>query len=284
MKKRGLGIASMFYGTDRGLNRPEIEVANVEIDEQGAVTLFTAVHDRDEEITTRLAHIVGAELGMPAQDIQVVDADTGSTADSRPTFASRAALVPEQAVRHATLEVRLQLVETAAPMLRVSPGDLDVALGAVRSRRTPQKRVSVAKIVGEMHKRGQRCLGWGWQAITTQDVDPCTSQGEAYQRFGWTTQLAEVEVDMETGFVKVTRLVSVTDGGSAMGPLDMPAIQCLSAAAPDPSESDDSAASGWATVPTTSAVLNAIYDAVGVRVTDESAIAEQLFLLLHGAA
>jgi nicotinate dehydrogenase medium molybdopterin subunit len=284
MKKRGLGISSMFYGMDGGFNRPEIEVANVEIDEQGAVTLFAALHGLDETITTRLAQIVGAELGMPAQDIQVIDADSASTADSRPSLASNAALVPEQAIRHAALQARVQLVETAAAMLRVCPGDLDVALGAVRSRRTSQKRVSVPMIVGEMHKRGQRCLGWGWQAITTQGVDPFTSQGETYQGFGWTTQLAEVEVDMETGFVKVTRLVSVTDGGVALGPPDMPATQCLTATASDPSESGDSGGAECATVPTTSAILNAIYDAVGVRVTDESALAEQLFLLLHGAA
>ena len=70
-----------------------------------------------------------------------------------------------------------------------------------------------------MHKQGKRCIGWGWQDITTKDVDPMTSQGDAYQTFGWATQLAEVEVDTETGFIQVTRLVSATDAGKAINPL-----------------------------------------------------------------
>jgi CO/xanthine dehydrogenase Mo-binding subunit len=243
--------------------------------------------------------LLGKAEGLVAlpQDVQVVNGDIGSTPDSRPPSADHTAFVPEQAVRHATLDARAQLVETAAPMLRVSPEELDVARGEVRSRRTPHKRVSVSEIAEEMHKRGQRCLGWGWQARTTQDVDPFTSQGEAYQTFGWTTQLAEVEVDTETGFVTVTRLVFASGGGTAtaatgktallpfyLGPLDMPAIECLSTEASEPSESDgDGGASESVPVPTTSAILNAIFDAVGVRLTEESAIGEQLFRLPVGA-
>src|SRR5580693_7101675 len=95
MKKRGLGIASMFYGMDGGFNRPEIGVANLEIDENGAVTLLTTECDLDEEITTRLAQIVAAELGMSAQDVHVINADIGSALDSRPSFLHHAVLVPE---------------------------------------------------------------------------------------------------------------------------------------------------------------------------------------------
>jgi len=63
-----------------------------------------------------------------------------------------------------------------------------------------------------------------------------------------------------------------------LGPLDMPAIECLSTGASDPSESDgDRGASESVRVPTTSAILNAIFDAVGIRLTEESAIGEQLF-------
>ena len=80
-------------------------------------------------------------------------------------------------------------------------------------------RLSVVRVVDEMHKQGKRCIGWGWQDITTKDVDPLTSQGDAYQTFGWATQLAEVEVDTETGFVQVTRLISATDAGKAINPM-----------------------------------------------------------------
>jgi CO/xanthine dehydrogenase Mo-binding subunit len=276
-------------------------------------------------IQTLLAQIVGTELGMPIADIRVINADTGSTPDSGPTSGSRATFVQGQAVRHASLDVRARLVEVAARLLGEYPSDLDVSEGQVRSRRNPDQQISVVRVVDEMHKQGKRCIGWGWQDITTKDVDPLTSQGDAYQTFGWATQLAEVEVDTDTGFVQVTRLISATDagrainpagvegqvqGGAVMGlgyalyeqhivergrpktaslafylvptPLDVPDIECLIVEVPDPAGPYGAkGVSEPATIPTTPAILNAIYDAVGVRVKDTPATPERIFELLR---
>jgi CO/xanthine dehydrogenase Mo-binding subunit len=176
-----------------------------------------------------------------------------------------------------------------------------------------------------MHRQGKRCIGWGWQDITTADVDPLTSQGDAYQTFGWATQLAEVEVDTETGFVQVTRLVSATDagyainplgveaqvqGGAVMGlgyglyeqhllndghpataslafylvptPMDVPEIECLIVEVPDPNGPYGAkGVSEPATIPTTPAILDAIYNAVGVRVLETPATPERIYDLLR---
>jgi CO/xanthine dehydrogenase Mo-binding subunit len=325
MKKRGLGVGSMFYGIGYGFNRPDIGAAHVEVAEDGTATLYTGVCDLGQGIQTLLAQIVGTELGMPMTDIRVVNADTGSTPDAGPTSGSRATFVQGQAVRHASLDVKARLVEMAGRILGVAPRDLDVSQGDVHSRRTPEQRVSVVRVVDEMHKQGKRCIGWGWQDITTKDVDPLTSQGDAYQTFGWATQLAEVEVDTETGFVQVTRLVSATDagrainpvgvegqvqGGAVMGlgyalyeqhivdegrpktaslafylvptPLDVPEIECLIVEVPDPNGPYGAkGVSEPATIPTTPAILNAIYDAVGVRVRETPATPERIFHLLR---
>ena len=90
MKKRGLGVGSMFYGIGYGFNRPDIGAAHVEVAEDGTATLYTGVCDLGQGIQTLLAQIVGTELGMPMSDIRVVNADTGSTPDSGPTSGSRA--------------------------------------------------------------------------------------------------------------------------------------------------------------------------------------------------
>jgi CO/xanthine dehydrogenase Mo-binding subunit len=325
MKKRGLGVGSMFYGIGYGFNRPDIGAAHVEIAEDGTATLFTGVCDLGQGIQTLLAQIVVTELGVPMNEVRVVNADTGSTPDSGPTSGSRATFVQGQAVRHACLDVKARLVEMAARLIGVAPDDLDVAQGLVQSRRARDRSVTVVQVVDEMHKQGKRCIGWGWQDITTKDVDPLTSQGDAYQTFGWATQLAEVEVDTETGFVQVTRLVSATDagfainpvgvegqvqGGAAMGlgyalyeqhivneghpkttslafylvptPLDVPEIECLIVEVPDPmGPYGAKGVSEPATIPTTPAILNAIYDAVGVRVMETPATPERIFHLLR---
>ena len=328
MKKRGFGVGSMFYGIGYGFNRPDIGAAHVEVAEDGTATLFTGVCDLGQGIQTLLAQIVGTELGMPISAIRVVDADTGSTPDSGPTSGSRATFVQGQAVRNASLDVRARLFEMAGRMTGVAPDDLELVDGHIRSRLAPERHVSVVKVVDEMHKQGKRCIGWGWQDITTKDVDPTTSQGDAYQTFGWATQLAEVEVDTETGFVQVTRLISATDagrainpvgvegqvqGGAVMGlgyalyeqhvvdqgrartgslafylvptPLDVPEIECLIVEVPDPNGPYGAkGVSEPATIPTTPAILNAIYDAVGVRVMNTPATPERIFDLLRESA
>jgi CO/xanthine dehydrogenase Mo-binding subunit len=325
MKKRGIGVGSMFYGIGYGFNRPDIGAAHVEIAEDGTATLYSGVCDLGQGIQTLLAQIVVTELGVPMNEVRVVNADTGSTPDSGPTSGSRATFVQGQAVRHACLDVKARLVEMAARLIGVAPDDLEVGQGVVRSRRSRDRGVSVVQVVNEMHMQGKRCIGWGWQDITTKDVDPLTSQGDAYQTFGWATQLAEVEVDTETGFVQVTRLVSATDagyainpagvegqvqGGAVMGlgyalyeqhivteghpkttslafylvptPLDVPEIECLIVEVPDPmGPYGAKGVSEPATIPTTPAILNAIYDAVGVRVMETPATPERIFHLLR---
>ena len=324
MKRRGLGVGSMFYGIGYGFNRPDIGAAHVELAEDGSATLYTGVCDLGQGIQTLLAQIVATELGVAIDEIRVIDADTGSTPDSGPTSGSRATFVQGQAVRNASLDVRERLIEMAAQMAGVPPGELEVAEGLVRSRNGGQE-LPVLRVVEEMHKQGKRCIGWGWQDITTKDVDPATSQGDAYQTFGWATQLAEVEVDTETGFVQVTRLISATDagkainplgvegqiqGGAVMGlgyalyeqhvleqghpktasfafylvptPLDVPEIECLIVEVPDPAGPYGAkGVSEPATIPTTPAILNAIYDAVGVRVTETPATPERIYRLLR---
>ena len=84
MKKRGLGVGSMFYGIGYGFNRPDIGAAHVEVAEDGTATLYTGVCDLGQGIQTLLAQIVGTELGMPMSDIRVVNADTGEHAGLGP--------------------------------------------------------------------------------------------------------------------------------------------------------------------------------------------------------
>ncbi len=325
MIKRGLGIGSMFYGIGYGFNRPDIGAAHVEVAEDGTATLYTGVCDLGQGIQTLLAQIVGTELGMSMSEIRVIDADTGSTPDSGPTSGSRATFVQGQAVRNASLDVKERLVDMGARLLNAPAEALEVGQGYVRVAADPSRAVSVIRVIDEMHKTGKRCIGWGWQDITTKDVDAATSQGDAYQTFGWATQLAEVEVDTDTGFVRVTKLVSATDagrainpsgvegqvqGGAVMGlgyalyeqhvvnqgvaktaslafylvptPLDVPEIECLIVEVPDPNGPYGAkGVSEPATIPTTPAILNAIYDAVGIRVTDTPATPERVFHLLR---
>jgi nicotinate dehydrogenase medium molybdopterin subunit len=325
MKKRGIGLGSMFYGIGYGFNRPDIGAAHIEIAEDGSATVYTGVCDLGQGIQTLLAQIAGAELGLGMDEIRVMNADTGSTPDSGPTSGSRATYVQGVAVRNAALDLKERLFEMASRQLETPASELAIVDRSVRHRAGGSEGIPVVAVVDEMHRQGKRCIGWGWQDITTGDVDPVTAQGDAYQTFGWATQLAEVEVDTETGVVAVTRLASATDAGKAINPLgvegqiqggavmglgyalyeqhqlvdgyaktdslafylvptimDVPEIDCLIVEVPEPSGPYGAkGVSEPATIPTTPAILNAIYDAVGVRVTETPATPERVFNLLR---
>jgi CO/xanthine dehydrogenase Mo-binding subunit len=90
--------------------------------------------------------------------------------------------------------------------------------GLVFSQDDASKCLTFRSLASEMHKRGARIRGNGYHSITTADVDHDTSQGDAYATYAWSSQLAEVEVDTETGHVTVLRLVAATDAGKAINP------------------------------------------------------------------
>ena len=164
MKKRGIGVGSMFYGIGYGFNRPDIGAAHVEVAEDGTATLFTGVCDLGQGIQTLLAQIVGTELGMPMSDIRVVDADTGSTPDSGPTSGSRATFVQGQAVRNASLDVKARLVEMAGRLIGVAPG---------RSRSGARGRFVLALAPGPSASVSSR----SWTRCTSRANDASAGDG-----------------------------------------------------------------------------------------------------------
>ena len=301
-----------MYGIGYGFDRPDIGSARVEVAEDGTATLYSGACEIGQGVATILCQITAEVLGIEYADVKAVLADTGSTPDSGPTTASRATYVQGNAVRKAAADVWAEMVEVASETLGCSVEELRSAEGQVFSEEDPRLTMSFKELAALCHQRGKRCTGHGWHDITTEDVDPKTSQGDAYSVYDWATQLAEIEVDTETGEVRVVRLASATDAGKAINPqnvegqieggavmgigyalledyiidpegkprtrrlsqyrvptaLDVPDVDSLIVEVPEPS--GPFGAKGIAepaSIPTAPAILNAIYDAIGVRVT-----------------
>ncbi|MGD0626394.1 MAG: molybdopterin cofactor-binding domain-containing protein, partial [Thermodesulfobacteriota bacterium] len=83
------------------------------------------------------------------------------------------------------------------------------------------KCISFKALAKAAHLRGAPMVVTAWHDITTKDVDPETAQGDAYAAYAFATQLAEVEVDTETGKVEILRVVTATDAGQAINPLNV---------------------------------------------------------------
>ncbi len=326
-KKRGIGIGSMYYGIGYGFSRADIGSATIEMAEDGTTTVYSGACDMGQGVTTIIAQVAAEGIGITPDMIRVVPADTGSTPDAGPTSGSRATFVQGVAVQKAAEDIREKILQMAAEMLQCPQEELRVRAGQIYRVGAEAPLITVAQIANEIHRRGGRCQSWGWHNNTTKDVDPETSQGDAYATYGWATQLAEVEVDTETGQVKVLRIVSATDAGKAINPIavegqiqggaamgmgyalyeehilekgitrtnslafylvptsmDVPEIECEIVEVPDPK--GPFGAKGVAepaTIPTTPAILNAIYDAIGVRITETPATPERIYFAIQEA-
>jgi len=102
-------------------------------------------------------------------------------------------------------------------------GETDLLFGdeKVYSMSHPEKCISFKDLAKKAHLSGVPMVETAWHDITTKDVDPETAQGDAYAAYAYATQLAEVEVDTETGNVEVLRIVTATDAGKAINPLNV---------------------------------------------------------------
>jgi xanthine dehydrogenase molybdenum-binding subunit len=143
--------------------------------------------------------------------------------------ASRTTFIAGNAAYLAALEARAQIFETAAEMLGVVPAELVAHEGMVSVRGdgryahpiSVRPAVSLAKVVRSRHFRegGQVVIGEGWYDPPTKLVDKETYKGNISAAYGFGAQMAEVEVDVETGVVRVLRLACANDVGRAINPM-----------------------------------------------------------------
>jgi nicotinate dehydrogenase medium molybdopterin subunit len=218
MKLRGVGVGTMMYGLGYGFSRPDFANTDVELAPDGTITLWNGASELGQGLQTVLCQFAAQELGIPYEDITIISADTGRTPDAGPVSASRATYVQGHSVLKACRDLKASMVELAGQLLRVPVEQIEFKNGEVFDGQNQSTNIPFRILASEMFKRGLRIRGSGYYSITTGDVDPETSQGDAYAAYTWASQLAEVEVDTDTGQVTVLRLVSATDAGKAINP------------------------------------------------------------------
>lgn len=219
MKKRGRGYGCNLYGVGYGFNRADHSAALVEVADDGSVTVLSGACDMGQGSDTVFCQIAAEELGISYEQVRILSADTAYTPDALASTASRQTFVSGEAVRLAAADARSHLLALAGELLESPPEDLDIAESIVFSRSSPDSiRMPFGTLAWEAHARGRRFLGFAWHDNTTPDVDKETNQGDAYATYIYATQVADVEVDTETGEVRVIRVFASHDVGRAINP------------------------------------------------------------------
>ncbi len=222
MIKRGRGIGCNLYGVGYGFNRADHSAAMVEVADDGSVTVLSGACDMGQGSDSIFCQIAAEALGISYEHVKIISADTAMTPDALCSSASRQTFVSGEAVRLAADDARNHLLVTAAEILETPVEDLDIKKDVVFSRSSPDSiSMPFSKLAWEAHFRGKRFIGFAWHDNTTPDVDKETNQGDAYATYIYATQVADVEVDTETGQVKVVRVAAAHDVGKAINPMNV---------------------------------------------------------------
>ena len=207
---RGTGLANFVKGTGRG----PFESASVGIDPSGRVEVATGAAEMGQGIETMLAGLVGGALGVAAREVAVTSGDTGAIALGIGGFNSRQAVTAGNSAARAAERVRAKAVALASAMLEAAPEDLEVAGGAVRLRGAPEVAVGLGRLAATAAGAPGVALPEGVEAglAATEAValdDMPFANGSA---------VAEVEIDPETGHVRLLGLVLAHDCGRIVNP------------------------------------------------------------------
>jgi CO/xanthine dehydrogenase Mo-binding subunit len=313
--KRGIGIGSMMYGIgNTGVQNPA--TARVELAPDGVVTLFTGAADMGQGSTTVLAQIAAEELGLHPDEIRMVVADTLHTTSAGASSASRQTYISGNAVLDAVRKLKDVLFTEAAFILKTGRSELTLENGAVRSRANPEQFVALGAIARRAHRTGLPLAWTGYFDPDTTALDSDDGRGTPYATYAFATHVAEVEVDVRTGEVTVLKVVAAHDVGKAVNPLnvegqiysgvamgmgfalmeefipaetesmkdyhiptcaDMPQVIPIIVEDPEPTGPYGAKGVGEpALIPTAPAILNAIANALGVRIYDLPANLERV--------
>jgi 4-hydroxybenzoyl-CoA reductase subunit alpha len=222
---RGIGLAcgTAFAGLYLGIRFNSS--AYMKFNEDGSATLFTGNVDNGQGNESMMVQVAAEELGLPMEDIALVCADSELTPQDPGNYPMLAAFCSANAVRLAASDAKQQIRKIAARRLGVEPKNLKLKDRRVYVAGNPQKGIPISDIVrfsllegnaimgrGSFTPKAASKLGWAnWVGgkVTGQQ---CATYTDG-------TTVAEVEVDRETGRVRVLNMWLAYDCGFAINPM-----------------------------------------------------------------
>jgi len=317
IRRQGVGMAIMMHVSGSFPFLLEHSGAFIRLNEDGSANLMVSAMDMGQGISSSLAQIAAEELGLHAEDIHVVSGDTDVTPFDSGQHASRSIYVMGNAVQRAAREAKQELLERAAKMLSVSADNLDVEDRRVYIQANPEKGLSVAEVTRntiynferECSQISGKCsfeqveLSPPFEAVFAevevdvevgevkvlrmviahdigQAINPTTVEGQleggATQGIGYGLT-EDFVINKNTGTLESDNFTTY----KLLSSLDLPKIETILIEKPDPKGPFGAKSVGESgSVAIAAAIGNAIYDAVGVRITELPITAEKVLKAL----
>jgi aerobic carbon-monoxide dehydrogenase large subunit len=209
-RRIGIGVSSYVEGSGYGPH----EGAIVRVDASGRVTVLTGAKPHGQGLETTLAQVCADQLGVHPDQVTVRAGDTSLIQYGIGTFASRSAVTAGAAVGLAAIEVRRKALTIAAEVLEADVSDLDLADGRAYLKGAPERGCTLAELAAFAAPGPRSRLAPGMApGLGAQHyfVPPTVT-------FASGTHVVAVEVDEDTGFVKLLRYLTVDDCGRMLNP------------------------------------------------------------------
>jgi aerobic carbon-monoxide dehydrogenase large subunit len=207
----GIGLANFVEATGRG----PYEQACVRISVSGMIEVATGAAAMGQSTKTMIAQIVAEQLGGAMERVVVTTGDSGKVSMGFGGFNSRQAVMAGSSAHVAAVKVREKVLLAASYLLEVDSSDLDIEGDHVIVKGVSEMKMSLMHIARTMAGAAGFVLPGnlppGLAATENVVIDAMT--------YGNGTAIAEVEVDIKTAAVKVTRVVFVHDAGKLINPM-----------------------------------------------------------------
>lgn len=218
---RGIGFASFIKGTNPGaliygpakVPISAVDGCTIRFEPAGGVTCQTGVTEQGQGTETMIAQIVASAIGMSFDDIRVITGDTDVMPYGGGTYGSRGAGIGGEATWKAALTLREQLLDLAGVLLQTDASVLDIRNGSVVDADSGNERITLAELGNIAFLRSYEL---------PDDYHPVLVATERFRVrdyiFTNAAHAAYVEVDTDTGFVKVLNYWLVEDCGRVINP------------------------------------------------------------------
>ena len=188
------------------------ESGTVRVEPTGKVTVLTGASPHGQGQETTFAQLIADELGIDPEDVSVVHGDTMAVPYGIGTFGSRATAVGGTAAYLATQKLKAKMATLAAHLLGSTPGDITIGRGHLTAKRN-KKSISFGELVMAAYTARNIPPGFEPGMEATHFFEPSNFT------FPFGAHIASVEVDADTGEVKVDKYVAVDDCGNVINPL-----------------------------------------------------------------
>ena len=211
----GVGIATCVKMSG-GSNESKSEKAWIDIDRSGQVTARTGVSPHGQGSDICFAQIIADQVGVTPDDVQVIHGDTAVVESGGGSGATRAMVAGGSAVHVVAGEARDKLSQIASHLLKCPAEDVLLEEGRVSNRKDPEQVITFPEVAAAAYSEELLPPGVG---VGLEFAGSYTIPGFHGNPHGFATHVVVVEIDRDTGDVKIIRYYAVNDCGTRINPM-----------------------------------------------------------------